>query len=286
MADVTIEPTIQNPQPTIIKYSPADLIKLNDPKLCSISTDLIKFFSKFPKLRASEPYDNQYNIYQGQPPKERKQLFKEPEAFTDEKIILDIKSTLSKLTEKNKKDIFNSFFSLYIPINAYNIAANIIHQIMIECIFMISPYIDFLVELKNQKPDLFLLVIDMIEKQFVNPRSFDNTNDAIAIETSVQKAKKWRINNTIIVAHLCKSGHYSVEYTINDYLTKLIEKITPTDPLNIEIIKSIIPILKNIPQFKPVCVASQIKASLDLLSTDKNYENRLRFLIMDIIDSL
>lgn len=283
MTEVTIQ---SDPQPTIIKYTPNDLSLLNDAKLCSIPADLIKFFSRFPKSKVSEPYNNQYNIYQGQLPKERKQIFKEVEAFSDEKIILDVKSTLNKLTEKNKKDIFNSFFNLYIPINAYNIAANTIHQVMIECIFMINPYIEFLVELQNQKEELFSLVINMIEKQFANSRSFDNTNDANAIETSIQKAKKWRINNTVIVAHLCKSGHYNVEYTCNDFLSKLIEQITPTDSLNIEIIKNIIPIVKDIPQFKSVYANSQIKNSLDTISNDKNYENRLRFLIMDIIDML
>jgi len=283
MTDVIIE---ANPQPTIIKYTPNELLLLNDAKLCSIPADLIKFFSRFPRSKIAEPYNNQYNIYQGQPPKERKHIFKEVEAFSDEKIILDVKSTLNKLTDKNKKEIFNSFFNLYIPINAYIIAANTIHQVMIECIFHINPYIEFLVELQNQKEQLFSLVISMIEKQFVNPRSFDNTNDANAIETSIQKAKKWRINNTIIIAHLCKSGHYSVEYTCNDYLSKLIKHITPTDPLNIEIIKNVIPIVKDIPRFKAVYTNSQIKNSLDTISNDKNYENRLRFLIMDIVDML
>lgn len=270
----------------IIKYKPDDLKSFNDPKLCSIPADLIKFFSKFPKSKANEAYNNQYNIYQGQLPKERKQIFKEAEAFTDEKIILDIKAVLNKLTDKNKRDVFAGFFNLYMPVNAYNITATTIHQIMIECIFMITSYIDFLVELKGHSEPLFLLVISEIEKQFINSRVFDGSNDANAIETSVQKAKKWRVNNSIIVAHLYKSGHYSIDQVCDNYLGKLIESITPADPLNIEIIKTAITILKDIPKFKAVCTSSSVKQSLDAISNDKNYENRLRFLIMDISDML
>lgn len=263
------------------RYHPETLRSLNCKNIYPIEPSLLDFFNTFQKTRyPNVTYQNPYNPNFVS---HRKKLFPTHEPFSDEKILADFKANLTKLTRENEEEITNLILQLHFPPGIEDKAAEVFHETVLSCIFLADVYVDLLLKMKKTCTKIVESVNQIVSQQLYHPREFSTANDEIACETAEQKAKKWRINNGLLIAELFLQGKYHHQFMINNIIVPIINHITIEDTINIEVLNKIMPlILPKLASSK--ANLSGIFYQLTKISQDKSYPSRLRYLLMDITD--
>ena len=173
----------------------------------------------------------------------RKRLLPIIEPFSDDKIMFDMKELLLKVNETNKATIIDQITKLHFTPSCEDKLADMILDVTINCIFLVNIYVDIILSMESKHKNIINRINKAIIYQIYCQRKFPSENDANACETSEQKAKKWHINNAILIAELFLRNKYRPDMIINKVLTPLIDQITPDNTVNIELLTKIFPII-------------------------------------------
>ena len=266
-----------------ITYSIQTLYSLNKKNIYTINSELINFFNTFPKNKyINTPYRNPLNINFKE--QTRKKLFPTIEAFSDEKIISELRSILIKLTPENKKIILKQLYKIRISPTCLDKVVELLHQITIDCIFLVETYVDIFLNVEQWNKTMIDKLYERIIKQFYHPIKFSTKFDNIACETAEQKEKRWKINNAIIIAEFFRKNKINHQFMINKIFIPLINGIKQGNLLNIEILHKILMSIKPQLTQKNQVNLSDLLNQIEKLSKEQTYQHRLRFLLMDIIE--
>jgi len=261
----------------IVHYSLTALHALNSDKYRNIPGQLANFLAKIQSNKFLTSYLNPYNRYLC-PPTQRKVLFPKAEAFSDEKIVEDLQTLLSKVTDQNVNQIKTKLRKIPFTQSCWGLILPMIHQVTIDCVFLIDSLLEILLELQEIQPDFLARYQNLLEMQFKNPQVFVATE--LSLETAEDKHKRWIISNSQIMCALYKKGIYDNQW-LSDFLDTIFENISPENPIGIEILNQNWDSIRR--QIPPEISEAAI-SRMDDLSHDPEYPNRLRFLLMDLID--
>lgn len=270
-----------------IVYTPELLFSLNRKGIFPLNTEGLNFFSQFPKSKNpyNNPLNNNFIVHSANGGNGgRKRLLPIIEPFSDDKIMFDMKELLLKVNETNKATIIDQITKLHFTPSCEDKLADMILDVTINCIFLVNIYVDIILSMESKHKNIINRINKAIIYQIYCQRKFPSENDANACETSEQKAKKWHINNAILIAELFLRNKYRPDMIINKVLTPLIDQITPDNTVNIELLTKIFPIIGPKIEIMYGMSLDGIFSRMEQISNDSRYETRLRFLIMDMID--
>jgi len=266
-----------------ITYTPETIQELNKSNLIPLNPNLLKFFQRFPKSKYSNViYNNSLN--KNFPTQNRKKILPKLEPFTDEKTLFDLKALLIKVNDENQATILDQILKLNFTENSIDKVAELVHEVTVNCIFLVKVYVDIILQMEEKCPKIIEKINFNIIKQLYQPKVFDPANDEFACETAEQKAKKWRINNGMLISELFLRDKYHYQFMMDKIINPLIADISADDMVNIEVLHKIIPIVGPKLELKHKLNLTELFTQLTELSANKAYPPRLRFLIMDVID--
>jgi len=260
-------------------YSLQELREANCPEYTRGDPDLDEFFKQIHRNKFLHGYLNPYN-YHLCPPGQRKGLFPKANAFSDEKLVEDLKGILSKVTEKNLATVKEKVARIPFTPSSWELIIPMLHQVTVDCVFLIESLLDVLEVLHKSYENLWVEYKELLWQQFTDPREFED-ND-LSLENAEDRHKRWILSNCEIIAHLFRRNHYSSEWFVTEVLESLVTEITPENSLGIDIIIHIWELFsKKIPYDNMDKVINR----LDEISQDDHFPQRQRFLLLDLLEN-
>jgi len=264
--------------PTMIQYSLQELRLANSDKYRKISPDLASFLAKIHRNKFLHGYLNPYNHYLC-PPDQRKKLFPKAEAFSDEKLVEDLRTMLGKVTEKNQLQVKEKIRKIPFTDSSWDLILPMVHHVTIDCVFLIDVLLEIIMVLQELNPKFLKQYQNLLWEQFQNPRVF--VANELSLETIEDKQKRWTLSNVQIMFQLYKLDHYD-ETWIENFLDEILDQITPENLIGIEILNQN---WENIRRKLPAKILERTLKQMGEISQDDDFPNRLRFLLMDLIDA-
>ncbi len=220
----------------------------------------------------------------------RKKLYEEPSAFTDDRLISDIRTVLGKLSSENSGTITSQLLKLKLDKeDCIPLVAEVLHESAINGIFIVDYFVGIFLNIGKAYPKVIPELNRRILRQISQPNMFEESEDTLT-ETCKQKSDRWQISNALLMAELYKRGVYS-----DDLLVKVcrlyIDRIsseTPEKQFPLKIIVEFFPpILEKVVQRmtakdKPLQI-QDVFAKLEAISQDKSYPGPVRFPVMTLI---
>jgi len=251
------------------------ILSLNRPEYTYISKEIRDFFNEIGEpyrlaIQASQrkdaTYTNNYNtFFYGHT------VRKKVTASNDPELLKQLRVCLSKLTESNYVKIEEKIFSIInnIELDSWINVAELVHTNMIDNIFLIDIYIKLLISLKKEYDELVKEINCLLYKQVLKPAVY--TKNTIS-ETGVDKTKRWKISNAMIITNLYLDKKYSNKF-FNKIVDKWLSKISYKNQENLEIFVKILPLIETTDLDKHII--DKIKR----MKQDKEYTGRIRFLL-------
>jgi hypothetical protein len=194
--------------------------------------------------------------------KSNKKSYKIP--IVNEKIE-QVKDILSKLSEGNKEKMINKFneikFNDIKIIEILDDIVNIIYKYSVDLAYINNIFAELIGKIEYQ--DLKNKIIDMILNKAINIDRFNEPSEE----------KRWQLSNSTLIGQLLKQNiisSSSISYIISDLK-------------NLNYNESIINILKI---YENIDLIKEHEEYLLCLSYNKNIEQKLRFLSLDVLDLL
>lgn len=262
-----------------MKYSPEQLDALNNASLAQGPAELKAFFKKFRLPGNDHVYPNRFNcVFHAETAHEvRKPLFKKPEAFTDEKIVMDLRKILAKVSEQNKTTLRKQLLTIQPSETCGAAIADLFYQIAIDCVFLVDIYVPIYYQYsqETQHPEIMDRFLELVRQEYREPRQFEDTD----CETGEHRRRRWYLNNWLVICQLYCLKRLDAEQLLQEFLLPTMSLAKERDDLRIEAVCKTLAVLGSEPSFYRA-----IADDLSQLSQDKELPSRLRFMVQDAID--
>jgi len=221
-------------------------------------------FDATPEMR--KHYPNKLNIYFNHRRKRRKP----PIISNDPKIIQKIRGSLSKLGTVNVEHTYQylqTIFRAVLVQEEWDEIAHLFYLNMLDNIFIIDAYLNLLIKLEDNFPDLIAKIHTIIYSEINHPTQYKDT----ILEEGAHKTKRYQIANGMLVAYIYNKGKYTKQFLfkcVEDWVTQ----INPTNLIGLEILVKMLPVLKT-------NLKNNVSEILSNISQDKSYPARLRLLL-------
>ena len=190
-----------------------------------------------------------------------------------DKINEEIRDILSKLSDSNKRKLFEEFMSKQIPEECGNMVIENIYMFAVDLGYLVHLYVELMILLKNKNSCWF----DRLMKKF--------TDVAMTpMNSSDKKEVRLRLGNVMVLCELFKN-HTAINIntitTISQYFTDHItieqqEYIT----LLCELLKKILPITASSEKVK----FNKMIQFLQTIEHNCNYERKFQYMTQDVIE--
>lgn len=216
---------------------------------------------------------------------QRKKLFDEPEAFSDEAFLASIKSCLGKLSSENYSTVIEQLLRFQLDKeHTLDAVAQILHEATINGVFIVNYYVDMILAVGRKYPSIIPNINKRIFKQISEPNSFADESDTLT-ETRQQKAERWQISNILIFAELYKKKIYN-DAVFRKVLNVCMTKVTPQTFFNLKLIIELLQKILPLYNHQKVIADTELRQIMNKLSTiskEKEYPGIVRFPLMNAI---
>lgn len=263
----------------IIRISIQDLFTANKEEYKHITPELKGFFSKISRNKNINNYSNQHNklLHSGG---NRKKILPQPLAFTDQKIIQDLKCIFAKVTETNRSKMLNKIKNIKYSDTCWDLVSEYIHQVSIDCVFLINTFVWIVDQLSKEYPVLLIKYKDLVFQQHETPKVFDSNKEAL--ESCDDKHKRWVIDNYKVIVSMYNHNIYDDKYLFTTFLQPMLDNITPECTIGIEIYSAIWDQIEKKLDYE---YTNDIISKLKVIGEDGTYPTRLRFIVLDIVEA-
>lgn len=254
-------------------YDLKTLLNMNNVDLTLDDTSLISFLTTINNFKITKEmrfhYPNKHNVHFNRLKARPKNII-----CQDPEIIKNIRSLLGKISVQNYDTIKDKIVDLCKNNSVcWDELSKYIHNIIIDNIFIIDAYINLLIDLeKNGFKKLIYNIHQLIVEQINNPKNFEN--DTLS-ETAIDKVKRWKISNSILLVNLFNRGKYSKEF-LNKQLDHWVSEININNQQNLEILLKIVPLFAN---DKLPIMNDNVKTKLQNIIDNKAYPSRFRLML-------
>lgn len=191
-------------------------------------------------------------------------------------ILILVKNIFDKVSLSNTKECIIEFNKLNIDnyveettnLDLYNDISIYIYETIIDLIYLINPNIEIMKDIKVNNKKIFTNVCELLINYSINYQIFDDLN----------KTKRWRMNNSTMIAEFFNNGFITYENicsVIKNYKEKM------DDSFNIELICNILSKLKEIDEL----FMNEIEDYLSELLKNVDIDFRIKTLIMLTFES-
>jgi hypothetical protein len=260
-------------------YTLQELREANSDAYRTIPSELSRFLLKIHRNKSLHNYLNPYNQWLC-PLEQRKKLFSKAEAFSDEKLVEDLKTILSKVSEHNQEKIKDKVRRIPFTSASWSLIVPMVHQVTIDCVFLMETLSEIILVLNEIQPTFLQQYKATLLKEFQVPSQF--TEHELSLESATDKAKRWTLANWKITAYLYQQNHYQSEEFTRDFLDPLLKAIGPEHLINLDVIIEIWPLIKDC---LPVPRQESMLHQIESISQDDRFPRRLRFLLMDLLEA-
>lgn len=254
-------------------YDYKTIIDINSKNLCLDNSELVNFFDNLCSYKITKDMKQQYinkkNKYFNKEEKRPKSII-----CDDSEIIKNIRSLLGKISVQNYDTIRDKIVDICDGKNiSWKELSEQFYTIIIDNIFIIDIYVKLLIDLENKGYiKLIYNIHHLIIDQIKNPRNF--TVDSLS-ETGVDKIKRWKISNAILLTTLFNNNKYSKDF-INKQIDHWLSLININNCLELEILLKIVPLFdKN----KYPVMNDDIKGKMNEIKNNKSYPGRIRLML-------
>jgi len=244
---------------------------MNDHRLIKGLDDrVIAFFFQMTPFEASaemkKNYPNKFNLYFSH----RRNHRKPPIISNDPKVIQKIRGSLSKLGTSNIENTYqylHTIFKLVLVREEWIEIANLFYLNMLDNLFIIDAYLDLLIKLEDNFPELVQKIHYRICNEINYPTQYKDT----LLEDGSHKTKRYQIANGMLIAYIYNKKKYTKQFLLN-CIEYWVSQINPNNLLGLEILVKTLPLLK-------FNLENGLSNMLSNISKDNSYPARLRLLL-------